>query len=275
MVIAINTRMLFKDRLDGIGRLSYEVVKRLAVLRPNDQIYCIYDRKHAVHYNFGDNIRHVSIGLPARHPILWKLWFDFAIPSFLKKIKADCFISLDGYNTLSSDVPSIIFGHDIAPIHFPEHMKWSHAKYYKMYLPRFLNKAQAIVANSTFTKKDIVDTLSIDASKIHVACSGRNDYFKPISNSETAIIRAKYSDNKPYFIFTGTRSPRKNLVRLIAAFDLIKEKYQLEHQLLVVGRPGWKESSIIEKYHSSNFKQDIHMRDSVYQLLKLWHATCR
>jgi len=263
MIIAINARMLFKDRLDGIGRLSYEVVKRLALLRPLDEIYCIYDRKHPEYFDFGINVRHVAIGLPARHPILWKLWFDYEIPSFLRRVKADCFISLDGYNTLRSDVPSIIFGHDIAALHFPKHMKWSHALYYRRYLARFLRKADAIVANSHFTKKDIKETLQIEADRIHVACSGRNDYFTPLSNAEIEKVRLGYAEGRPYYIFTGTRSPRKNLIRLMAAFDHIKTKYKIDHQLLIVGRSGWREEAIIDQYRSSHHRSSIQLLENI------------
>ena len=266
MIIAINARMLFKKRLDGIGRLSYEVIKRLALLRPNDQIYCIYDRTHKEYYNFGSNVHHVAIGLPARHPILWKLWFDYSIPNFLNKIKADCFVSLDGYNTLSSGLPSIIFGHDIAPLHFPQHMKWSHRLYYRRYLPLFLKKAHAIIANSAFTKKDIRDTLQIQGDKIHVACSGRNDYFKSLSREQVGLVRAKYTDGQPYFIFTGTRSPRKNLVRLIAAFDQVKKEHNVDHHLLIVGRSGWKDQSVIDQYRSSDYKDSIQLLESIDDL---------
>jgi len=263
MIIAINARMLFKDRLDGIGRLSYEVVKRLAAWRPDDQVYCIYDRVHAEYYDFGPHVKHVSIGLPARHPVLWKLWFDYSIPRFLHKVKADCFISLDGYNTLNSDVPSIIFGHDIAPLHFPQHMKLSHRFYYRRYLPLFLRKADRIVANSAFTKQDILDTLGVEEGKIHVACSGRNDYFMPLSKEQITEVRNNYTQGRPYFIFTGTRSPRKNLIRLISAYEQIKSNHGIEHQLLIVGRSGWKDRGIINKCESSLYKNNIQLLTNI------------
>jgi len=263
MIIAINTRMMFKGRLDGIGRLSYEVVRRLAVLRLDDTIYCIYDRHHDVYFDFGDNVKHVSIGLPARHPVLWKLWFDYSIPKFLNKINADHFISLDGYNCLKSDVPSVIIAHDIAPIHFPQHMKSSHARYYQRYLPLFLEKADAIVANSAFTKKDVVDTLGVDADKIHVATSGLNAYFKPLDGKVIEASRNKYVSGKPYFIFTGTRSPRKNLIRLIQAFEQVKERHDLPHQLLIVGRSGWKDGDVVNKVMESDYEQEIKLLENI------------
>lgn len=263
MIIAINTRMMFKGRLDGIGRLSFELVRRLAARRPDDTIYCVYDRKHEDYFDFGSNVHHVSIGLPARHPILWKLWFDFSIPHYLKKIKADRFISLDGYHTLKSKVPSIIIAHDIAPIHFPQHMKSSHARYYKKYLPLFLNKADAIVANSAFTKKDIVDTLGIDAGKIEVATSGLNHYFQPLDKNQIAKTKNNFTSGNPYFIFTGTRSPRKNLPRLISAFELFKSKNNLSHQLLIVGRSGWKDGDIVSQVNSSAYSKDIQLLENI------------
>lgn len=248
--------MLFHGKLDGIGRLGYELIKRLAKMRPNDRITCIYDRRHEKYYDFGDNVEHVHIGPPARHPILWKIWFDYRLPRFLKKLKADVFISIDGYNSLRSDIPSIIFGHDLAPLHFPDHMKLSHSLYYRRYHPLFMKKANAIIANSHFTKQDIIETLGIDESKIKVAHSGLSNHFKILDDQEIQQTKDQFTDGEDYFVFVGTRSPRKNLVRLIQAFHKYRWELGLNH-LVIVGRPGWKDREFLNEHKKD--PRDIHL----------------
>ncbi|MBT8221032.1 MAG: glycosyltransferase family 4 protein [Bacteroidia bacterium] len=267
MTIVVNTRLLFADFLDGIGRLSYEVLKRLTQVRPNDKFILVYDRKHSKYFDFGANVEHVVIGPPARHPILWKIWFDYIIPKIIKRYQAECFISLDGFNSLSIDIPSIIFGHDIAPLHYPNHMKWSHRWYCRHYFPLFYRKADFIIANSNFTKHDIVTTLEIDPSKIYVAHSGRNDRFKPISLSQQEEIRAMFTDGEPFFVFTGTISPRKNLERLIDAFNLFKSNHSGQYHLMIIGKRGWKYAAIDEAIKQSAFSTHIHILTDVNDVM--------
>ena len=89
------------------------------------------------------------------------------------------------------------------------------------------------------------------------------DYFKELDQDTIGRVRARHTNGRPYFIFTGTRSPRKNLIRLIDAFDLVKKKHELEHQLLIVGNSGWKEQAILDRYHSSDNKSDIQLLTNV------------
>ena len=88
MNIAINARHLIKGKLEGIGWYSYEILKRLVLLRPNDQFFFFYDRKTnpLVH---GINVTNVVVNPQARHTILFKFWYDYALPSQIKKYHID------------------------------------------------------------------------------------------------------------------------------------------------------------------------------------------
>jgi len=89
MRIAVNTRLLLKGKLDGIGWFTYETLKRITVQHPEHQFIFIFDRPYDESFLFSDNVKAVVIYPPARHPLLWYLFFEYSIPYVLKKYKAD------------------------------------------------------------------------------------------------------------------------------------------------------------------------------------------
>ena len=119
MKIAVNTRLLLKDKLEGIGWFTYENLKRITAEHPEHQFLFLFDRKYHEDFIFSSNVTPVVCGLPTRHPYLWKLWFDYTVPKVLKKQKADLFLSTDGFLSLKTNVKSLPVIHDINFVHNP------------------------------------------------------------------------------------------------------------------------------------------------------------
>ena len=85
MKVAVNTRFLLKDKLEGIGWFSYEILKRMVKNHPEITFYFLFDRPYDPSFVFEKNVIPVKINPPARHPVLWYIWFEIAIPFILKK----------------------------------------------------------------------------------------------------------------------------------------------------------------------------------------------
>ena len=83
--IAVNARFLVKDKLEGIGTYSHEVLSRLVKLLPEVEFHFLFDRAYSEEFIYAKNVIPHKIGFPARHPFLWYLWFEFSIPKWLKK----------------------------------------------------------------------------------------------------------------------------------------------------------------------------------------------
>ena len=257
MRIAVNTRFLLKNQLEGIGWFTYEVVKRLVINHPEHEFVFLFDRPYDASFIFADNAKPVVVAPPARHPVLWYLWFEWAIPRVLKKKKIDLFFSPDGYTSLSTKVPSVVVLHDLAFIHHPEDVKGLVSKYYNYFTPKFAHKATRLLTVSEFTKHDIVKQYGIDASKIDVVYNGVNDVFHSFSEEKQQKIRDKYTDGAPYFIYIGALHPRKNIKRLFEAFDLFKKETKSPTKLLVVGRKAWSVEAIEQAYNSMTYKEEV------------------
>ncbi len=113
--------------------------------------------------------------------------------------------------------------------------------YWKYMFRRSIGNADKVVAISQFTKNEIIDILHTDPDKIEVIYCAASDEYKRIDDqNKQLIIREKYQIYEKYILFVGNFNPRKNLERIINAFDQMKLKYGVEHKLVIVGEKGWK-----------------------------------
>ena len=257
MKIAVNTRLLLKDRLEGIGWVAYETLKRIVLAHPEVEFYFLFDRQPDPIFLFADNVKPVVLFPQARHPFLFIWFFEFSVAKTLKKIQPDLFFSPDGYLSLRSDVPQVAQFHDLNFEHFPKDMPKIHLWHYKRYFPRFARKAKRIVTVSEFSKQDIVKCYDIEPEKIDVAYNGVNETFVPISEKEKEAVKGEYTGGNPYFMFVGSLHPRKNLARLFTAFDLFKSQTPSNVKLLIVGEKRWWSKPIEQAYSQMRFKEEV------------------
>ena len=258
MKIAVNTRFLLKNKLEGIGRVTFELLKRIVANHPEDEFVFFFDRKYDEQFIFGKNVTPIVLQPPTRHPILIYTWFEFAVKNALKKYQPDVFFSTDGFCCLGTDVKTIVMVHDLAYAHFPEQVSFFVKKFYQRYQPKYLQKANHILTVSNFVKNDIVEKIKIPNAKIDVVYNGCNESFQPLDEISQKEILKKYSDVNPYFFYVGAVHPRKNVHRLIEAFDNFKNKTDAPHQLLIAGRFAWQTGEVKSAYDNAKHQKEIH-----------------
>ena len=257
MKIAVNTRLLLKDKLEGIGWVAYECLRRMVISHPEVEFHFIFDREPDPKFIFADNVKPVVLFPPARHPFLYIAFFEFAVARYLRKINADLYLSPDGYLSLRSKVKQIAVFHDLNFEHFPQDFPKIHLWHYKKFFPKYAKKADKIITVSEFSKKDICECYGINPDKIEVAYNGANEIFSPVSEEVKKEIRDKYTEGNPYFMFVGSLHPRKNLARLFTSFDIFKKRNSNDIKLLIVGSKRWWTEPIKNAYEAMTHKDDV------------------
>ena len=255
--IAVNTRLLLKDKLEGIGWVAYECLSRIVKAHPDDEFYFLFDRKPDPKFIFAENVKPVVLFPQARHPFLYIIYFEISVRRALRKIKPDVFLSTDAYLSLGSKTPQIAVFHDINFEHFPQDFPKLALWHYKKFFPKFARKAKKIITVSEFSKQDIIDNYKVEPDKIEVVYNGANEGFKPLSEEEKTEIRNQYTAGYQYFMFVGSLHPRKNLARLFPAYDLFKERTGSDVKLLIVGEKRWWTEPIQKAYEAMNHKDDV------------------
>lgn len=258
MRIAVNTRMLLKNRMEGIARYIYHTTKEMVLAHPEDEFYFFFDRPYDTSFIFADNVTPILIQPPARHPFLFVIWFEWSLYRATKKYNIDVVYSGDGYMSLRSRVPTVLVTHDLAYIHYPNHIPFFSRLYYRFFFGRFHEKAAKLIAVSNATKLDVIKQYGINPSKIDVAYNDTDGSFYALSENEKIEVRSKYSSGKPYFLYLGAIHPRKNVGNIIKSFEQFKIEHNTDHQLLFVGRRAWKNSNVEKIYKDSKVKNEIH-----------------
>jgi len=261
--IAINTRLLIPGKLEGIGRFSFETIKRLSQRFPEHEFHLLSDRKNDEHWQFGKNVIQHRIFPPARRPWLFDWWFDFSVPFKLKRIKADIFISPDAHASRRCPIPQLTVIHDINFVHFPEFMPKHYAKYWNERTPDFVKLSTRIATVSEFSRKDISKTFNVPESSIDVLCNGIDHTFVPVEEHKKEVIRDKFSQGKKYFLFVGALHPRKNVHRVVEAFNAAVEK-GVESTLLIAGNKFWNYPELDSALAKINYRTNIRFLGHVH-----------
>ncbi|MCQ2286033.1 MAG: glycosyltransferase family 4 protein [Bacteroidales bacterium] len=258
MKIAVNTRLLLPNRLEGIGWFACESLKIITRKHPEHQFFFIFDRPYAEEFVFANNVEPIVAFPPARHPYLWYAFFEYAVPRVLKRVEADLFFSPDGWASLSTPVPQVDVIHDLNFEHQEDFLTSKHQKYLKKYFPQFAQMASRIATVSEFSKNDIHEIYGIPKDRIDVVYNGCNTKrFIPLSEERKQKVRDTYSEGKEFFLFVSAIHKRKNLANTLRAFDKFKELTDSPVKFVVVGTKAGPQGDIDEAFRSMKHKEDV------------------
>ncbi len=258
MVIAVNTRLLIAGKLSGIGWFTYHTLRRMVEWHPEHKFIFLFDRKYDERFIFGSNVIPEVVFPPARHPVLWYLWFEHAIVPRIRKYKPSLFYSPEGYLSLKlGEVPSLPVIHDINFHRDKQGVPFLDGVFWRYYFPKYAAMASRIITVSEFSKNEIGSYYNIPFHKIDVAYNGADNGFTPLSAAEKNMVKQKYTHGEEYFLYVGVLVPRKNIVRMIQAYDLFKQSSGSRIKLVIVGDRLFFTPEMQRAYEKSACKHDI------------------
>ncbi|MFT3843919.1 MAG: glycosyltransferase family 1 protein [Lacibacter sp.] len=257
MKIAVNTRLLRKNKMDGIGWFTYNTLKYIVQKNPQIEFHFLFDSEIDESFIFGENVHSHVLFPPAKHALLNIIWFEWSVKRFLNKEKPDLFFSPDGILCLGWKGKQFGVIHDINFLHKPKDLKFSNRKYYNYFFPKYAKKAAGIATVSAYSKQDICSSYTIDENKVDVVYCGVNSFYHPVDAATVELTRRQFADGQPYFVFVGTLSPRKNVLGLMKAFDLYKKESGDKMKLLIVGWSMYKTDELVELKQQLQFGSDI------------------
>ena len=258
MKIAINTRFLQPGQLEGFGWYTHEIVRRMVLAHKEDEFIFLFDRPCDPSFVYAENVTPIILAPRARFAPQFLAWFEWAVPRALKKYGAEVFFSPDSMCSISTKVPTVMTCHDLVPLHLPEQVPLLHRHYLLHFLPKFLRRADHVLTVSEYVRNDIAETCGIPLGKISTVYNGCRKGFVPLDEVEKESVREKFSEGKPYFFYAGAIHPRKNIPRLIRAFDLFKKKTAATQKLLLAGRFAWQTGEVRSAYELAEHRADIH-----------------
>jgi glycosyltransferase involved in cell wall biosynthesis len=247
--LAVNARWLLPGALEGTGWYSHRLLERLCAT-PGWDVHLFFDRD-VEGFTYPEAVKHV-VGLPARHPWLWKLWNERSVPWALRRIKADAYWSPDGLLPSRKALKRVGLGslpmaatiHDLNFVHQPEGIPPRVGRYYRSVVARGAAEADHLFTVSETSKADLVTTYSVDPERITVTLNAPQQHFDPIQDG-TAAAQQRWAGGNPYFLFVGAFTPRKNVATLIHAFQTFQTRHpERTEQLVLVGNPLHRDAEL-------------------------------
>lgn len=241
MRIAIDYTAALRQKA-GIGRYTRELVTALMDL-PSQHCFTLFaasgrlDADAHSRWPAGEAQRRT---VPIDDEWLARLWQRARLPVPVETVvgQQDLFYSPDF--VLPPTLPStrtLLTVHDLSFLHYPDHFVPKLVRYLSQAVPRGVERADYVLADSQATRSDLIDLLGAPPDKIEVLYSGVSPRFQPQpEEGEAARIRARYGlGERPYVLAVGTVQPRKNYALLIRAFV----QAETEAVLVIAGGPGW------------------------------------
>ena len=144
--------------------------------------------------------------------------------------------------------------YDLTYLRFPETMERRNYRRISRDLAYSIDRSQRIITISSFVGRELHELLAVPAEKICVVPCAPSFGGGTVPFSE---IAAKYRIATPYLLYVGTIEPRKNLMRLIRAFERLKRETGIPHRLVLAGGNGWNNQEIYRAVEASAFTEDI------------------
>jgi glycosyltransferase involved in cell wall biosynthesis len=163
---------------------------------------------------------------------------QLALAVELLPLRADVYHAPDFIPPFLRRFPTVVTVHDLAFLRMPELLTPESRRYYGQ-IHRAVRHADRIIAVSDRTRRDLVELVGAPAGRIDVVYEAADSRYGPVGDGLVAAARRRFGLDRDYLLFVGTREPRKNLGRLLAAYAWLVARRHDAPELVIAGRKGW------------------------------------
>lgn len=245
--IGIDARPLQTSNRTGIPNYVTCLIKGLLNIDKSNLYRLFYNSfKDTTHHTMDlqqTNVENKIFRVPNK--ILTEFWDIFNFPpieSFLPQI--DVFHATHFLAPPVKNSKLVVTVHDLTFVRFPEYFTKEQGARFTKRVRKSCDIADLIISDSWSTKKDIVDFFNVSPEKITVIPLAAQEHFVQNERFNSSTILDKYNISKGYFLFVGTIEPRKNLLRLIQAYNRLPKDIKKDYILILAGGKGWLNKEI-------------------------------
>lgn len=260
MRVGIDVSIL-SSPLTGIGRFALSLVQSLARLPEPVQWVLLGAPSHFEGLPQAKNVTvHQVQGLMGWQRIVWQ---QVRLPRLAVHYKLDVLHCPDFSRPIYASIPVVNTIHDLSYYSSHAYFSWSNRTYKRALTRIAVRKSSRLVADSNFTRAELLGRFRLDSSALSVIYLGVDQ------NPPGEPLRAE----NPYVLYVGTLEERKNLPNLIQGFALMRRQKGAPHRLILAGKPGKGFERIQAAIEVSDCKASIEItgyvsRERVIQLYR-------
>lgn len=191
------------------------------------------------------------------------VWENVILPSRLKQV--DVLFGPSYTIPLVSPVPTVVATHSVNEVQSGAHPWWYNYSY-RMWYKTCAKRANHVIVPSESAFADVQEQYGIHSDKMHVVREGVDESFKPVTDQQVLrATREKYfGSNRPFILFVGKQSQRRNIPNLIRAFAKVKKTLGIDHGLLLHG-PNILDVPITEIARAEGVVDDVVQLDEDFE----------
>ncbi len=243
----------------GIGRYARSLIRALARRDHENDYVLLSAGKEPDAEPWPANFSLRALPVTDRH--LSILWQKLRLPLPVEWLtgRLDLFHSPDFVLPPVRKARTVLTIHDLSFLRHPECSSPALLEYLMSAVPRSVARADLILADSQSTQHDLIELMGMDPARIRVVYPAVDDTFARSNQAGVAAVRARHDIGGPYILSLGTLQPRKNYVRLIEAFRILKDTSDIPHRLVIGGGPGWLYEPIYETIETLGLQDEVRM----------------
>lgn len=243
MVIGIDASRAFLKRRTGIEEYAYQVIKHLRHELRDESVVLYIRRGYTIDFDMPSSWSVKELWAP-------RLWTQVRLSWELLWHAPDVLFVPAHTVPIVHPRRTVVVVHGLEYEFCPEAYSWWDRWYMRISIWCSVRWASEVVCVSENTRRDVMRLYNVPAIKISVIGEGYSNLEG--SSGDRGIVL-----DKPYFLFIGRIEERKNIARMIAAFDIFKKETQLPHILVLAGKPGYGYTAIEKSKNQSEYKKDI------------------
>lgn len=255
MRIALNALALTGSP-HGMGGYIKQLVGALVGLQTGDNFTVFASRNGyphlqsvapALHYEFAPAVRPLRL-----------LWEQTQLPYRLKSQEADVFHGMAFTLPMWKTCAQVVTIHDMTFHLTPERHIAAKRIYFQHMIPRACRQADAVIAISESTKRDLISILRIPEEKVFVVHHGVPSSYRHVTDQNRLdMVRRRFRLQRPFILHVGVLEPRKNLKTLVEAYRL-SPAINTDYDLVLAGGYGWGYHPLLAQIKDSGLKS-IHL----------------
>jgi len=215
-----------------------------------------------------------------RSPYARVAWEQCAAPLALFRERVDLLHAMALVAPAASPCPTVVTVFDLSYLLFPNAFKAANRLYLRCLVGLSARRASRVIAISESTRQDVIARLHVPADRVRTISCGVDSAFRPLPAADVDAFRRDKGLPQRFILYLGTIEPRKNVSRLVEAFDgLVSSapRDTVDLHLVIAGGTGWMFDAILARIHDSPVHDRIHLPGYVPEEEKpLWYnaATC-
>jgi glycosyltransferase involved in cell wall biosynthesis len=173
--------------------------------------------------------------------------------------------------------PTVVTILDLSFVLFPERFRPLNRLYLNLFTRLSARRADCVIAISENTKRDAVRLLGLDAGRVEVVYCGVDAAFRPQEPGAVVAFRARKGLPARFVLYVGTIEPRKNIIGLIDAYLVLKQRWDSAlgelPKLVIAGAKGWYYEEVFAKVEQAGLESEVVFAGYVpAEDLPLWYS---